>query len=328
MMATLTQVKLTCDLCGNLEDVRTQAIALDGRTYEIDLCQKDGEALNRVTAGYIAKARKVAPRRSRRRNASGPRGATTKPPDSKREPKSSRSQPGGKKTTSRGPAKATAPERQKGILVYGVFPADIEVAAEMPGIGEQPGLLRIVRSDGLAALISEVGSSRPLGTPDDLRTYREILDGTATEVPVVPLRFGTVLASEDAVADELLAVYHDEFAGALEELDGRAELVVKGRYAGQAVTPKREEATRALEVAMQEHCVASFVQEPAHERDGIHVAFLVDVDQESEAERVIGNLAREWEGRIELELLGPMAAYDFVHPRPAPAAGAPAVATE
>jgi hypothetical protein len=29
------------------------------------------------------------------------------------------------------------------------------------------------------------------------------------------------------------------------------------------------------------------------------------------SERVIGNLARDWEGRIDVQLLGPMAAYDF-----------------
>jgi hypothetical protein len=31
-----------------------------------------------------------------------------------------------------------------------------------------------------------------------------------------------------------------------------------------------------------------------------------------EAEQVIDDLAREWEGWIDVELLGPVAAYDFV----------------
>ena len=35
---------------------------------------------------------------------------------------------------------------------------------------------------------------------------------------------------------------------------------------------------------------------------------------EREVERVIENLAREWAGRIDVHLLGPMAAYDFVGP--------------
>jgi hypothetical protein len=43
----------------------------------------------------------------------------------------------------------------------------------------------------------------------------------------------------------------------------------------------------------------------------------VDVDREREVERVIEDLAREWEGRIDIQLLGPMAAYDFTG-RPEP----------
>ena len=64
--------------------------------------------------------------------------------------------------------------------------------------------------------------------------------------------------------------------------------------------------------AMEGICVASVVKEPAHELDAVHVAFLVAIDEEREVERVIEDLVREWEGRIEVELRGPMAVYDFV----------------
>jgi hypothetical protein len=105
----------------------------------------------------------------------------------------------------------------------------------MPGVGEHPGLLRDVRFDGLAALISEVDSSGWLGSPADLQGYHEILDAAATEVPVVPLRFGTILPSEDAVAQDLLAAHHDEFTAALDQVDGRTEFQVKSRYVKDAV---------------------------------------------------------------------------------------------
>jgi hypothetical protein len=44
---------------------------------------------------------------------------------------------------------------------------------------------------------------------------------------------------------------------------------------------------------MQGVCVASIVREPADELDAVHVAFLVAVDDESEVEQVIDDLARE-----------------------------------
>jgi len=252
-------------------------------------------------------------------------------------------------------AEATGRRHEKGIYVYGILPADIEMTAETAGVGKHPGLLRIVRSDGLAALISEVDLSGQLRPSDDLKTHREILDATATEVPVLPLHFGTILASEDAVAEELLAAHHDEFAGVLEQLEGRTEFVVKGSYVAEAVldqvlsengqaarlqdqiqgkdpgaaqdarielgeiineavAAKREQDMRALEQAMEGVSVASAAREPTRELDAVHVAFLVAADQESEVERVIEDLARDWEGRIEVQLLGPMAAYDFAGP--------------
>jgi len=150
----------------------------------------------------------------------------------------------------------------------------------------------------------------------------------------------------------LLAAHHDEFTAALDQLEGRAEFQVKGRYVrdavlgevlsqdkqavglqdaiqgkdpdaarnarielgqllNQTVKARREEDTRALRQAMDRLCVASVAREPTQELDAVHVAFLVAVDQEPEVERVIEDLAHEWEGRIDVQLLGPMAAYDF-----------------
>jgi hypothetical protein len=283
----------TCDACGSVKDVKTRAFELDDQAYEIDLCRKDGNALDKVIAGYAAKARRVA-RSARRRGDRAIRSA-------------------------RKEAKKSRPERQadvrqgKGIYVYGILPADIEMAADIPGVGAHPGLLRDIRHDGLVALVSEVDTARPLGSPEDLRTYREILDATAAEVPILPLRFGTVLASDQAVAEELLAAGHDEFTAALERLEGCAQFQVTACYAQDAV-PSREEDTRAVRQALEGVAVASVAREPAGERDLVDLALLVAADRQGEAERVIADLAREWEGRIDVRLQGPMAAYDFTGP--------------
>jgi len=280
-MTTVAQVQLTCDVCGGTNDVKTRTFALDGKAYEIDLCRKDGNALGRVAARYTAKARKVSATRGRRPH----RG---RPPAQARSNRSQRQNAEGSPAKA---AKAAGARQRKGIFVDGILPADIEVATGIPGVGQHPGPLRDVRCDGLAALISEVDSSEGLGSPDDLRTHREILDATAAEVPVLPLRFGTILASEDAVAEDLLTAHHDAGPG-----EGKV---------------RREEYTRAVRQAMEGLCVASVAREPAYALDAVHVAFLVAVDQQPDVERVIEDLAREWEGLIDVRLLGPMAALSF-----------------
>lgn len=249
--------------------------------------------------------------------------------------------------------RANAPEPAKGVYVYGILPGDIEITRDRTGVGDPPGQLRVVRSENLAALVSDIDTSRPLGTPDDLRAHKAILDDSATDVPVLPMRFGAVLSSEDAVVDELLAPNDDEFSKALDDLEGRHEFVLRGRYVEQAVLESvlslNEEAarlaeeirgadpdatrdariqlgelisglieqqrardTQAAQDAMEGHCVSSVIREPTHELDAVHIAYLLDSSQEKHLDQMVKDLAENWEGLVELEVLGPQAAYDFV----------------
>src|SRR5215470_11357062 len=104
-MATVTKKIFTCDVCGNATDVQTWAFGFDGKRYEIDLCPKDSNGLEKVVAGYASKARRVTARRGQRRNghrakASRPgrqaakaSGARAKSAGSKKEARTSRPQP-------------------------------------------------------------------------------------------------------------------------------------------------------------------------------------------------------------------------------------------
>ena len=72
-MATVSQVMLTCDVCGNAKDVQTRKFGIDGKAYEIDLCPKDGKNLDKVAAGYISKARRATAGQGQRRRVRRPR---------------------------------------------------------------------------------------------------------------------------------------------------------------------------------------------------------------------------------------------------------------
>ncbi len=246
---------------------------------------------------------------------------------------------------------AAETEQKTACYVYGILPGDVEMTDEIRGVGDSE--VTLVRSGELAALVSEVDLSWAIGTPEDLEAHQEILDSIVADSPVLPLRFGAVLADADAVAEELLQPHHDEFVEALEQLEGRMEYLVKGRYVEQAmlaeilsqdseaarlaeqirgqdpdatrearirlgeiingaVAAKRDEDTRGLLSRLADHADASFVREPTHELDAVHVAFLVDANKADELEDEVEELESDWEGRVELRVLGPMAAYDFV----------------
>ncbi|MEV4014676.1 GvpL/GvpF family gas vesicle protein [Nonomuraea angiospora] len=244
-------------------------------------------------------------------------------------------------------------DRGLSAYVYGIVPEDVQVSDEARGVGTPPAPVRLVRHGKLGALVSEVAIDRPLGTPDDLVAHQQLLDATAAEVPVLPLRFGAVLTNREAVVDELLAPHHDEFVAALDELEGRAEFVVKGRYderavlmevlnenveaaqlrdeirgkpeaatrearirlgevINQAISAKREADTQAVLDRLTPLSVFTVVRDPSHERDAVHLALLIENDRQGELEEAVEEYSRLWAGRIELDLRGPLAPYDFV----------------
>lgn len=125
--------------------------------------------------------------------------------------------------------------RATATYVYGIIPSDVELTPGTRGVGDPPTAVELVRHGEIAALVSDISTDRPLGRPDDLVAHERLLDATAAEVPVLPLRFGAVVTDSRAVVDELLAPHQDEFLATLNELEGRAEYVVKGRYVERAV---------------------------------------------------------------------------------------------
>ncbi|MFC9553935.1 GvpL/GvpF family gas vesicle protein [Rhodococcus sp. NPDC056960] len=238
-----------------------------------------------------------------------------------------------------------------GVYVYGIVPAGVEPEEDASGVAD--GKVDVVAGGDIAALVSGMSVDRPLGKPEDLRAHANVLDGMSRVAPVLPLRFGAVLTDADAVKEELLSAHADEFAAALEQLEGKAQYVVKGRYVEQAILreileedeqaarlrdeirDKSEDAGRQARMALgelvnnaiagkreEDTCKAVEAlggltdsvnrREPTHEEEAVQVAVLADVDRQDDLERAVGALAEEWDGRVEVKLLGPMAAYDFV----------------
>lgn len=129
----------------------------------------------------------------------------------------------------------TRQKQKTGIYVYGVVPSDVETTDDARGVGDPPASVEVITHDDIAALVSEVPVDAELGKPQDLAAHARLLDATSGELPVLPLRFGAMLADREAVEQELLAANHDEFAGALHELEGHTEFIVKGRYEEDAL---------------------------------------------------------------------------------------------
>jgi hypothetical protein len=244
--------------------------------------------------------------------------------------------------------------QQTAIFLYAVVPSDVEATADAQGVGDPPGKVTVVTHRDIGALISEVSVEGPLGHPDELRAYQRLLDGTAEVAPVLPVRFGAVLADEGAVVD-LLAAHHDDFRAALNELEGRIEFTVRARYqesvllrevlaenaevrqlreqvrgrpeeatiglrmrlgeiVNQAVEAKRNADTEQVAALLRPLADQVLVRPATHETDAANVAVLVESARRDELEEAVRQLAEDWSDRATVRLLGPLAPYDFVAP--------------
>jgi hypothetical protein len=115
------------------------------------------------------------------------------------------------------------------VYVYGVAPAKEQTDVEAPGVGTlHAGVRRIVHRD-VAAIVSDVERG-PLAAAQELRAHWRVLEEAVSKATVLPVRFGTLMESDEAVVRDFLAPRHDHLAAQLEQLAGKVQLTVKGFY--------------------------------------------------------------------------------------------------
>lgn len=85
-----------------------------------------------------------------------------------------------------------------------------------------------------------------------------------------------------------------------------------GELIANAIEAKRQADTATAVEALEAAGLTVNVREPTHEFDAVNVAVLAEVKSEADLEAVVDKLAENAQGRVDLKLLGPMAAYDFV----------------
>jgi hypothetical protein len=105
------------------------------------------------------------------------------------------------------------------VYVYGVV--DAADAGAMPA--------RAVREGNLAALVADIQPGS-VNAAKAVREHWRVLEAAIEAGTVLPLRFGTVMADDQAVRENLLGAGAEHLAGLLEDLRDRVQVSVKGTY--------------------------------------------------------------------------------------------------
>jgi hypothetical protein len=234
--------------------------------------------------------------------------------------------------------------------IYGLTFADTPLPEGLTGLGPSGKVWKITHNN-VAAIVSDVPVDRPLGKRKDLMAHESVVDTTAAESTILPMRFGAVV-KEDGVMAELLEPHHDRFAEMLGQLDGRTQYTLRARYELDAVLPEiiegdqniralhervrglSEEAahfdriqlgeliSKALEGRRQSDAaqvlgdlepiaVTGKLLDPEQPDEVVNAAFLVERSRQQEFEDKVDEVGGRFP-MLRLKLLGPLAPYDFV----------------
>jgi Gas vesicle synthesis protein GvpL/GvpF len=234
-----------------------------------------------------------------------------------------------------------------GTYVYGVTWSG-RGAARSAGVRD--AAVTSVEHGELAALVSEIGADALRAKRRDLLRHSDVLQDAFASAPVLPFRFGTVLATPESVVEDLLAPRYEELVALLHQFDGLSELRLRARFVedallaeivrddpriaalrdatrnapatdarhvelGEAVAgslaAKRAAAADELVGSLVAHARQVHVDEQAEELEVVRASFLVDERGARPLERAAEALAAANSGRIAMELVGPMPPHSF-----------------
>jgi hypothetical protein len=116
-----------------------------------------------------------------------------------------------------------------GVYVYGVV-AGSPPAIGATGVGERPGPIRAIAGAGASAVVSDVPEGWRAARRQDVEAHDRVLAELIGAGAVVPLRFGTVFASDDEVRAGLLDRHAHTLRELLERLAGHVQMTVRAYY--------------------------------------------------------------------------------------------------
>jgi gas vesicle protein GvpL/GvpF len=178
------------------------------------------------------------------------------------------------------------------VYVYGVIRAGDADATSVAGV--EGSAVRTLPHAGLAALVSDLESGA-LAAAREVRAHWRVLEEASQAATVLPVRFGTVMESEEAVRERLLEPNSERLAGLLDELEGRVQLSLKGDYDEEQLL--REAVRRSPQIKSLRERVLSLPDEAGY-YDRIRLGELVAAEV---------NRLRAQDSRHALDKLEPLA---------------------
>jgi hypothetical protein len=114
------------------------------------------------------------------------------------------------------------------------------------GIGERGDIVHTVHFMGLAAVVSDSPIIEYDSSRRNMMAHTVVLEEVMQEFTILPVRFGTVASSVEAIQEQVLKRRYSEFNDLVAEMEGRVELGLKAFWYEQVIFREIVEETPAI----------------------------------------------------------------------------------
>jgi len=142
----------------------------------------------------------------------------------------------------------------EGRYLYAIIACPEPREFKTRGIGERGDVVHTINYRRLAAAVSASPIVEYENSRRNMMAHTVVLEEIMTECDILPVRFGTVATSAEAIEKQLLAARYEEFTALLEEMHGRVELGLKAFWHEGAAfeeVVRENERIRQLRAALQ-----------------------------------------------------------------------------
>ncbi|MDP2934435.1 MAG: GvpL/GvpF family gas vesicle protein [bacterium] len=201
----------------------------------------------------------------------------------------------------------------------------------------------------LSAVVSDSEIKEYLATRENIITHQKVLEEILKEYDLLPVSFGTVVASSEELKQKILKPKAKELQGLLQKIEGKIELSLKvlwldmnsvfqeiaessqtiqklkksknlgyqnrilaGELVNKLLDEKREKEKEEILKPLKK--IADDFKENKLLGDSmiLNVAFLVKKTKEKEFDKKVNNVGGKFDGRIKFLYVGPMPPFNFV----------------
>ena len=238
------------------------------------------------------------------------------------------------------------------LYIYAITRAGAPIPVGLPCVGNPDSGLRSISIGALAAIVSAVDEPEVMAARRHMMAHTKLLEAAMAIATILPMRFGIIVDSVDAIAAAITPKANDLLA-MLDNLDGRIEAGIRaswneavlyheivavrpdlgrradafkkvnpnatyydridlGRDVDSAMAVKRFEEKKVLMARLKPLAIKHVDLPEGDDMNVMNVALLVDRAREAEVVAAIEAIDREEGNRLNLKIVSPAPVYNFV----------------